>query len=64
MNKIQDLPFQFQLVSSFFSGFAALMLMGKERLCNIDNLLLWAVNKQMRLEGGFQVVIVVKKLEV
>jgi len=37
-----------------FCGLAALMLMGKETLCNIDNLLLWAANKQMRLEGGFQ----------
>ena len=23
-------------------------------LCNVDNLLRWAVNRQMRLEGGFQ----------
>jgi len=37
-----------------FCGLAALMLLGKEKLCNTDNLLLWAVNKQMRLEGGFQ----------
>ena len=32
------------------------MLMGKEKLCDVDNLLLWAANKQMKLEGGFQVV--------
>jgi len=37
-----------------FCGFAALMLMGKEKLCDVDNLLLWAANKQMKLEGGFQ----------
>jgi len=37
-----------------FCGFAALLLMGKEKLCDIDNLLLWAANKQMKLEGGFQ----------
>ncbi len=36
-------------------GFAALMLMGKQKLCDVDNLLLWAANKQMKLEGGFQV---------
>ena len=39
-------------------GFAALMLMGKEKLCDVDNLLLWAANKQMKLEGGFQVVFI------
>ena len=39
-------------------GFAALMLMGKEKLCDVDNLLLWAANKQMKLEGGFQVVVI------
>ncbi|XP_023321820.1 protein farnesyltransferase subunit beta, partial [Eurytemora carolleeae] len=37
-----------------FCGLAALIIMGKESLCNTENLLLWAVNKQMRLEGGFQ----------
>ena len=31
------------------------MLMGKGKLCNIDNLLRWTSNKQMKLEGGFQV---------
>ena len=38
-----------------FCGLAALILMGKEKLCNLDTLLLWGVNRQMRLEGGFQV---------
>ena len=38
-----------------FCGLAALMLMGKGHLCNTDTLLRWAVNRQMRLEGGFQV---------
>ena len=37
-----------------FCGLAALMLMGKERLCNLETLALWAANRQMRLEGGFQ----------
>jgi len=37
-----------------FCGLAALMLMRKEKLCNLDTLLLWAVSRQMRLEGGFQ----------
>jgi len=37
-----------------FCGLAALILLGKERLCDTDNLLLWAVSRQMRCEGGFQ----------
>ena len=37
-----------------FCGLAALILLGKERLCNLDNLLLWAASRQMRCEGGFQ----------
>ena len=37
-------------------GLAALIIMGKENLCDIDVLLSWAANKQMRLEGGFQVI--------
>ena len=37
-----------------FCGLAALILMGKERLCDLDNLLLWATQRQMRCEGGFQ----------
>jgi hypothetical protein len=37
-------------------GLAALCLLGKEKLCNTENLLLWTANRQMRLEGGFQVV--------
>merc|ERR1719239_881464 len=28
--------------------------MRKERLCNLETLALWAANRQMRLEGGFQ----------
>ena len=38
-----------------FCGLAALMLMNKAQLCNPENLLKWAANRQMRLEGGFQV---------
>ena len=38
-----------------FCGLAALILMGKGHLCNTDNLLKWTANRQMRLEGGFQV---------
>lgn len=37
-----------------FCGLAALLLMGKERLANLDTLLSWSVNRQMCLEGGFQ----------
>ena len=37
-----------------FCGIASLVLMGKERLANTDRLLRWAVNRQMRMEGGFQ----------
>ena len=50
--------FFFHLI--FYLGLAALIIMGKESLCNTENLLLWAVNKQMRLEGGFQVSIYIK----
>ena len=38
-----------------FCGLAALMLMGKGHLCDTESLLRWAANRQMRLEGGFQV---------
>ena len=38
-----------------FCGLAALMFLKKGRLCNIDTLLKWAANRQMRVEGGFQV---------
>ena len=38
-----------------FCGLAALMLMKRERLCNLETLALWAASRQMRLEGGFQV---------
>lgn len=37
-----------------FCGLAALKLLGKERMCNIDSLTYWLVNKQMKFEGGFQ----------
>ena len=37
-----------------FCGLAALLFMGKERLCNEDRLLRWVCNKQMKVEGGFQ----------
>eukprot|EP00095_Tigriopus_kingsejongensis_P000668 maker-scaffold340_size202118-snap-gene-0.18 protein:Tk00668 transcript:maker-scaffold340_size202118-snap-gene-0.18-mRNA-1 annotation:"protein farnesyltransferase subunit beta" len=37
-----------------FCGLAALVFLGKERLCNEDRLLRWASSRQMRLEGGFQ----------
>lgn len=37
-----------------FCGLAALMFLRKGRLCNIDTLLKWAANRQMRVEGGFQ----------
>ena len=37
-----------------FCGLAALVLLGRHRLCREDRLLRWAANRQMRLEGGFQ----------
>ena len=37
-----------------FCGFAALILMDRGQLCNLEGLLRWAANRQMRLEGGFQ----------
>ena len=37
-----------------FCGFAALVLLGKGHLCDLENLLRWATNRQMSLEGGFQ----------
>lgn len=37
-----------------FCGFAGLVLLGKTDLCHLKSLLRWIVNKQMRLEGGFE----------
>lgn len=37
-----------------FCGIAALALINKTHLCDIDSLLRWCVNRQMKLEGGFQ----------
>lgn len=37
-----------------FCGLASLKLLGKEKLCNVDSLTNWLVNKQMKFEGGFQ----------
>ncbi len=37
-----------------FCGVASLVMLGKQKLCNTDRLLRWAVNRQMKLEGGFQ----------
>lgn len=37
-----------------FCGFASLILLGEGHICNIENLLRWTANRQMRLEGGFQ----------
>ncbi|XP_039282764.1 protein farnesyltransferase subunit beta [Nilaparvata lugens] len=37
-----------------FCALAALCLLYKEHLCDIKSLLRWTVNRQMRLEGGFQ----------
>ncbi|XP_064600059.1 LOW QUALITY PROTEIN: protein farnesyltransferase subunit beta-like [Liolophura sinensis] len=37
-----------------FCGLAALILMGKAKLCNIKALLRWTANRQMNFEGGFQ----------
>ncbi|KAK6635106.1 hypothetical protein RUM44_000355 [Polyplax serrata] len=37
-----------------FCGLAALVLLNKEYLLNIQSFLRWVVNRQMRFEGGFQ----------
>ncbi|VVC91523.1 unnamed protein product [Leptidea sinapis] len=37
-----------------FCGISSLALLNKTKLCDIDALLRWCVNRQMRLEGGFQ----------
>ncbi|XP_076759305.1 farnesyl transferase beta subunit [Xylocopa sonorina] len=37
-----------------FCGLAALVLLGKPHFCCLKSFLRWAVNRQMRLEGGFQ----------
>lgn len=37
-----------------FCGLATLMILGKTHMVDIDRMLKWAVDRQMRLEGGFQ----------
>ncbi|XP_026760742.1 protein farnesyltransferase subunit beta [Galleria mellonella] len=37
-----------------FCGIASLALLNKSHLCDVDALLRWCVNRQMRVEGGFQ----------
>lgn len=37
-----------------FCGVATLALLNRTQLCDVDALLRWSVNRQMRLEGGFQ----------
>lgn len=37
-----------------FCGIASLALLNRTALCDTDSLLRWCVNRQMRLEGGFQ----------
>jgi len=37
-----------------FCAFAALVLLGKEKLCDLPAFTRWIVNRQMRFEGGFQ----------
>ncbi|XP_011707188.1 PREDICTED: protein farnesyltransferase subunit beta isoform X2 [Wasmannia auropunctata] len=37
-----------------YCALAALVMLGKTELCQLPELLRWIVNKQMRLEGGFQ----------
>lgn len=37
-----------------FCAFAALVMMEKAKLCDLDLLLKWAANRQMIVEGGFQ----------
>lgn len=37
-----------------YCGVASLKLLGKDSLLDVDSLLYWLVNKQMKFEGGFQ----------
>ncbi|EFA07131.1 Protein farnesyltransferase subunit beta-like Protein [Tribolium castaneum] len=37
-----------------FCGLSALIILGKGHLCDLQALLRWTANRQMRLEGGFQ----------
>ncbi|XP_020292918.1 protein farnesyltransferase subunit beta isoform X1 [Pseudomyrmex gracilis] len=37
-----------------YCGIASLVMLGRTELCHLPSLLRWIVNKQMRLEGGFQ----------
>ncbi|XP_076314534.1 protein farnesyltransferase subunit beta-like isoform X1 [Tachypleus tridentatus] len=37
-----------------FCGFASLVLLGREKLCDVHKLLRWLARKQMKYEGGFQ----------
>ncbi|XP_034250396.1 protein farnesyltransferase subunit beta [Thrips palmi] len=37
-----------------FCGLATLFMLGKDHLCDINAFTRWIVNRQMRLEGGFQ----------
>ncbi|XP_077297793.1 farnesyl transferase beta subunit [Arctopsyche grandis] len=37
-----------------FCAIAGLTILGRPHLCDIDALLRWCVNRQMKLEGGFQ----------
>jgi len=37
-----------------FCAFAALVLLGKEKLCDLPAFTRWIANRQMRFEGGFQ----------
>jgi protein farnesyltransferase subunit beta len=37
-----------------YCGMAALKLLGKENMCNMNLLTYWLVKKQMKYEGGFQ----------
>lgn len=37
-----------------FCAFAALVLLGKEKLCDLPAFVRWIANRQMRFEGGFQ----------
>ncbi|XP_015610225.1 protein farnesyltransferase subunit beta isoform X2 [Cephus cinctus] len=37
-----------------YCGLAALVMLGKSNSCHLPSLMRWIVNKQMRLEGGFQ----------
>ncbi len=44
-----------------FCGLASLVLLGAHQLCREDRLLRWGINREMRMEEGYQVRLRVKE---